>query len=400
MKDTEFLQINMLGGFSLSYGGKTIDYQSSRSKKCWLLLEYLLTFRNKEISQNNLIEVLWGDEDTDNPANTLKTLLHRVRSMLDELEFANGKEMITYSRGTYAWNRTLNCVIDVDLFENACQQGDTAEEDSDKIIYYLEAIRIYKGDFLPKSSLEPWVVPIHTYYHSEYLRIVHHCVELLNAAGRKYEVIDVCQMAVSIDPYDETLHYFLIKALNETGSKQAALNHYEYVTELFYSEFNIDLSEEIIALYKEIMKTSNSMELDLNMVREKLNEKDDVPGAFYCEYPLFKDIYQLETRSAERNGQSVYLCMLTVSNQEGGNVKSKKIINQSMSLLHQSIQSSLRRGDVFTRYSVSQYLLMLPLTTFENGEMVLKRIQKSFKRSNPRLPVLIHYKLQPLTPSI
>ena len=30
--------------------------------------------------------LLWGDEFTENPANTLKTLLHRLRSMLNELE--------------------------------------------------------------------------------------------------------------------------------------------------------------------------------------------------------------------------------------------------------------------------------------------------------------------------
>lgn len=85
------LQINMLGGFSLRYNENVIDYQRSRSHKLWLILEYLITFRDKEITQNELIELLWGDEFTENPANTLKTLLHRLRNMLEELEFAPSK---------------------------------------------------------------------------------------------------------------------------------------------------------------------------------------------------------------------------------------------------------------------------------------------------------------------
>ena len=78
----------------------------------------------------------------------------------------------------------------------------------------------------------------------------------------------------------------------------------------------------------------------------------------------------------------------------------KRQQNSAMSQLHSAIQYSLRRGDVFTRYSVSQYLIMLPTVSFENGEMVLKRIQKNFKKENPHSKAIITYKLQPLTPQM
>ena len=115
------LQINMLGGFSLQYRDKVIDYQKSRSHKLWLILEYLITFRDKDITQDELINLLWGDEFTENPANTLKTLLHRLRSMLNELEFAPSKEMVLYNHGVYAWNNNLECVIDTEQFMHFCE---------------------------------------------------------------------------------------------------------------------------------------------------------------------------------------------------------------------------------------------------------------------------------------
>ena len=46
LPDSE-LKVNMLGGFSLSYGDKVLNDDSNRSKMLWILLEYLITFRNK-----------------------------------------------------------------------------------------------------------------------------------------------------------------------------------------------------------------------------------------------------------------------------------------------------------------------------------------------------------------
>lgn len=394
------LQINMLGGFALEYNGNVIDYQKSRSHKLWLILEYLITFRDKEITQNELIELLWGDEFTENPANTLKTLLHRVRNMLDELQFVPGKEMIMYNKGIYAWNTKLDFVIDTDQFVSLCALGDEETDVQQKITYYLSALEYYKGDFLPKSAMEPWVIPIHTYYHSEYLRVVHACVDLLKEQDRPYDVITVCQQAVSIDPYEESLHYDLMKAMLDTGAQQAALTHYEYVIDLFYSEFGINLSDELTDLYKEIIKTTNGVEVDLSVIRDSLQEEEGRGGAFYCEYSLFKEIYHLECRAASRNGQSIYLCLMSVTDGNNQMVENKKHQNAAMGQLRNAIQYSLRRGDVFTRYSVSQYLILLPTISMENCEMVLKRILHNFRINNPNTKVTVTYKMQPLIQKI
>lgn len=106
-------------------------------------------------------------------------------------------------------------------------------------------------------------MPINTYYHTEYMRVVQICVDLLRERNRLYEIITICKQAVAIDPYNEGLHYELIKAMLETGAQQAALAHYEYVVDLFYSEFGINLSEEMTDLYKQIIQENNAIEVDL-----------------------------------------------------------------------------------------------------------------------------------------
>ena len=390
------LQISMLGGFSLSYpDGTAIDYQSNRSNKLWMVLAYLLTHRGKQITQDELIDILWPDEEIDNPVNTLKTMRHRLCGMLDALGGIPGKEMIRYNHGIYAWSEEVDCVLDIDQFSTYCALAEQEQDDSQKISYYLNALEYYNGDFLPKLSSEMWVMSAHAYYHAEYLRVVKKCIALLRTENRYYEIITVCQKAVTIEPYDEDLHRELIDALVRTGAKQSALNHYEKVKELFYHEFGINLSEDLVELYKQIIDETNDAQMDLSFIASRLQE-DMVPGAFYCEYALFKEIYRLMTRMMERSGQSVYLCLVSITDKNGKHIVNTKKQNEAVGRLRTAIQFSLRRGDVFTRYSVSQYLILLSSINYENTEMVLRRITDNFKRDNPNLAVKLVTSNQPI----
>jgi DNA-binding SARP family transcriptional activator len=359
------------------------------------LLEYLITFRNKEISQTDLIELLWPDEESDNPANALKTLLYRVRSVIDQLNCSDGKNIIIYRRGTYAWNNEIPVLVDTEEFERLTSLAACAEDEQRKLDYIMAALNLYKGDFIPNSSDELWSIPISTYFHSKYIRHVHDAIELLTNMARFGDIITLCQNAALIDPYDEQIHCSLFQALVATGAQLSAMQHYDYVTELFFSQFGVSPSDQLTALYKEIFKTCNSTELDLGIIKDNLRESSLRPGAFYCEYEVFKDIYRLEARAAVRTGQVTYICLITIIDPFGKPL-SAKTISVSMDRLKETIASSLRRGDVFTRYSVSQYLIMLQSASYEKSEMVIKRIYRNYKKSYPKSKVDLHFKMLPL----
>ncbi len=398
MQEQEILNVNMLGEFSLTCGTKSISDADNRSKKLWLLLEYLITFRGKTVSQSELIDLLWPEDERSNPANTLKTLLHRARAMVGELELGGIREVITYRAGAYGWNDQIPMSVDAEEFEKLCHTaGDARTPKSEKCELLLKATQLYRGPFLPKNSSEPWVVPIHTYYHAMYLQAARDASALLFSAERWGDVIAICQHAVELDPYDEVLHQYLIRAFLQNGNQQTALNHYERVTDLFFNRFGITPSEEFTALYREIKKNRLNAEMDLNVIKGTIKEKGEAAGAFYCEYEFFKEIYRLEARAAERTGQAAYLCLISVTDSQ--NLQpNQKVLVSAMAKLQITIQTSLRRGDVFTRFSSSQYLILLPTTNYENGEMVLTRIAKKFRRDNPKAPITLRHKLQPLEP--
>lgn len=393
--NTPVVYVNMLGEFSITINDKKVDDSSDQSKKPWNLLEYLIAFRCREISPQELIELIWGDEDSSNPSGALKTLMFRSRKLLAPLE-VSAHSLILQQRGTYAWNKDYTTIVDIDLFEEACDEAlfDSTPADL-QLSLCLKAIDLYKGDFLPKSSWESWVIPISAYYHTLFIRMIHKTIELLLSANEYQQIIEVCQNAINIEAFDEDLHYYLIYSLFKVGDQHTALEHYNHTITMFYDEFAITPSNRLKDLYKIIQDTNHGIVTDLSLVQNFLHDEGDKHGAFCCEYTVFKDIYQIECRAIERTGDSIYLCLFTIS-ESSGILPKPTILAKSMSELGNVICHSLRKGDVYTRYSVSQYMILLPSATYENCEKVLKRIARNFRKNYPRKDIVVSYSFQAL----
>lgn len=96
----EIIYVNMLGEFSITIGSQTIMDRNNQSKKPWSLLEYLITFRDRNIPVEELIDLFWKDEASNNPAGALKTLMFRVRKLLEPLGVPP-QDLITQNRKAY-----------------------------------------------------------------------------------------------------------------------------------------------------------------------------------------------------------------------------------------------------------------------------------------------------------
>ena len=175
-----------------------------------------------------------------------------------------------------------------------------------------------------------------------------------------------------------------------------ALEHYRYVSDLYLSAFGINPSPELKAVYQKIAQKINAPENDISVILSSLDESDRPSGCFYCEYEIFKSVYRLEARNAARNGNTMYVCLLSLSSFGGGELP-QRTLNRAMHQLSETIRTSLRSGDIYTRYSVSQYLVMLPNVSAENGAKVLDRIAAAFRRENPKSPAFLRTSLQPMS---
>lgn len=390
------VHIATLGKLELCVGDACIGDDVNRSRKMWNLLAYLLVHRTKEVSQQELIETLWPGEDCDKPANALKTPMYRIRQQIELIERACGEELILSYRGGYRMNQQIEFIVDADEFEALLRRADDVRRPVDeRIELYQKAVSLYGGDFLPKQTMELWVVPLNAHYHARYLNAVKTLAHLLEEEGHYSDMVEVCTAAIAIDQLDERLHSLLVRALLKQGKDAAALNHYETATDLLYRNLGVKPSEELRALYAEIMKTQKTLELDLGAIQHELMETEALKGAFVCEYGFFKEAYRLEARRAARYGMSVFVALITVAT-PSGEVPSLDLLNVTMDQLLDVIKISLRKGDIVARYSGAQFVIMLPALTFEDGENVMDRIAANFRKQYRRHFLKLHYKLQQL----
>ena len=113
-------------------------------------------------------------------------------------------------------------------------------------------------------------------------------------------------------------------------------------------------------------------------IEKKLKEEEEKSGALYMSLPSFRDSYRLLQRILERNGQSAYLMVITMVDSKGRPAESIKKQEEYSKALHDAIQKSLRKGDSFTKYSTSQFLILLVGTNKENCRRIFERIVNNF----------------------
>lgn len=389
----ETIYIRTFGEFSLCAGDHQISDNDNRARKNWLLLSYLLCHRGQTVSQKRLISLLWGDDpSSNNPENALRITFHRVRTLLDGLWPNAGKDLILYRENGYIWNSQIPVELDCDRFEALCQEKDNLSK-------LLEAIGLYKGQFLEKQSTETWVIPISTHFQNLYIQAVMDAVPLLQAETRYEEAVTICRAATAAEPYHEPLHQLLLETLVAQGDMKAAEEAYESLRKRLFDDFGIHPSTQTRKVYRELVRSPNQMQLPLDEVLEHLQEPEYTAGALECNYDYFKVLCYAQSRDMERSGNVTHIVLMSVAPMDDKPL-SKAALSRTMDRLGEQIRLNLRRGDTFSRCSLSQYIFMLPKANYENSCMVSRRLISAFQRAHPHTHAKLNFMVQPLTVNI
>lgn len=247
------LRITMLGKFSIQKDSQQIDDSSNRMRKVWLLLAYLIYSRTNRVTQDHLLQLLQSsrEESAADPTGRIKAMLYRARTLLDQLSDGTGHELLLFKNGCYAWNPDIPITVDAEEFERLCSDADRQTQEDTRLDLLRQALALYAGDFLPKLSSEPWVIPISAYYHQMYLSAVHRTLELLEQRSLWSEASQLCLRALSVEPYSETLYQHLMRCRIATADREGALRSYEEMSELLFSNFGVMPCDESRQLYRE-----------------------------------------------------------------------------------------------------------------------------------------------------
>lgn len=130
------VDVTMFGKFTLKQEGMEVPHAVSltgRSRRLWTLTAYLILNRNRGVSAQELIDLLWPEAENDNPLSTLQNNVSRARAALAELGFTHAKVIIHNEKGYYRWAPDRETQLDVEQFETLAKAA-LAEEDMEKSV--------------------------------------------------------------------------------------------------------------------------------------------------------------------------------------------------------------------------------------------------------------------------
>ncbi len=364
--------------------GKRLDEGTIRSDMLSKLLIYLLLHREHPLTVQELADALWEEDETDNPAGALKNLMYRLRNLLKQLEEC---EYIVTGRGTYCWNPKVDVSLDAELFEDYCEKAKRSTVTDEQIRNYESAISLYRGEFMPKIGDKHWILALSAYYHSLLVSAVTSLTELYMQEKRYEKAEHICAIGLKYDGVNEWFHCYRIKALMAQNKQKLALDCYDQATRVLYEMLGICNSEPLREVYEELltMGKGNKVE-DMECVQEDMREKELPDGAYVCGYPVFRAVYQLEARKIGRLGESQYIMLVTLEVTEevfsAGEKMARFVNKQAMEHMEEVLKKALRIGDIISRYSDSQYVILLPTCTYESCHIVSERIMKRFYEKN------------------
>ena len=373
------LKVRMLGCFSLEYKGKELVLDRNNVSKTTQLFQLLLLHtQDGGISKAALIDALYGRTEVENKNGSLNNTLFRLRKQLKAAGLPESN-YINITGGMCTWDPEIAVWVDVCEFENLVALIRKEKRETDRLHLLMEAWKCYRGEFLPDMIGENWAAVENVKCRDDYFMCTEELCKWLKEHERYEDLHRVSHVAAKIYPFDEW-QIWEIESLIGMSRYKEGLEVYKDTERLLFEEMGVEPSAKMLEQFQFMGERTSQAAGAIGDIKERLKEKDEAVGAYYCPFPSFIDIYHVFSRMMERSGLSVFvmLCTLDYAKDSVSDEEEKEMSE----VLKDAIQSSVRKGDFYTRYNVRQYIVMLIGISQENCPIVTKRIDKAFRRLN------------------
>ncbi len=234
------------------------------------VLAALLLAKGAVVSNDRLIDTVWGDRPPTKPNVTLRSYISHLRRVLEPGRNAGerARRIVTRAPG-YAIEIEPH-ELDAWQFELAVASANTALADGD----HARAVSLAEGGLacwttndLRGGVLEPFDNDVHRLDDLRRLgrRVAH---EGLLAMGRHDEAVSSLDATLRLDPFDEAVRAQFMLALYRSGRQADALSVFRAGRELLLEELGLDASPELRELEHRILR--NDPALDWRQIAGRL----------------------------------------------------------------------------------------------------------------------------------
>jgi len=253
------LRISTLGPFTIQRNDEEIPASAWGSQQTRTILKVLLTRHDHVVSADQLVDILWPDDNPDTARNRLHVRISQLRRALDP---GNPSAYILTHRGGYSFNPEADCWIDAVEFEARAEWGRRCQECenlSEAIAAYETACALYRGDFLEEELYEDWTLAERERLRERFLTVLTELAECYARQGRYRRAIARCRRVLVADACRETVYARLMRYHYYAGEQSQALRTYERCCQVLADEMGVEPLPQTAALYKQLLNQDISV---------------------------------------------------------------------------------------------------------------------------------------------
>ena len=278
-------------------------------------------------------------------------------------------------------------IMDMDNFKDV---NDTyGHMEGDRVL-----VRFAKGlnkavdvnDIVARLGGDEFVVFTPGYYGKDELRakaqrIIRQIERELVAPGRLLRV--TVSMGIASAPLDGTDYEALY------GNSDKALYNVKNEGKNGYRFFS-DISASESRCFEDARPHSSLKEITRRLKERKME------GSYEVAYNDFEKIYRFMERNLIREHREVQCVLFTLDDYAGID---EAILQEQLAYLQHAVVSSLRKGDVTTKYSSSQILALLMDVNGDNADVVVNMILEKYRMEVGKKEMRVLYDIQQLAAS-
>lgn len=243
------VKIYLLGDFEVLLDDASLTFGKKAPRKQLALLKALLAFGGRNVPEERLTDALWPDEEADAARKALDITMLRLRKLLAD------NDVITVRDELVSLNSRL-CWTDVWEFDRRLEQSESVARN---VHAATEALRLYRGNFLPADTNAPWTVKTRERLRSKFVRLTEAVAADDEHAGSWDKAIALYSKGLEADELVEAFYIGLMRCYRALGRPAEAIAIFRRLRQTLSVVLGIAPSAAAETLAREIQRGSGAI---------------------------------------------------------------------------------------------------------------------------------------------
>jgi DNA-binding SARP family transcriptional activator len=246
------LKVHTLGGFGIVKEGRPLQFSRKVRQKPLLMVKALIALGGREVTEEQMTDVLWPDAEGDLAHQSFATTLHRLRELL------GSERAIPLREGRLSLDPRF-CWVDAFAFERIVGKAESAWREESRgarggiaVRLSEQAIVLYEGAFLAGDAAAAWIVPFRERLRSKFQRCLGTLARHWERAGQWEKAAHCYQKGLEVDDLAEETYRRLMTCLHRMGRLDEAVAAYQRCRKMLSAVLGVDPSLETEAVFRSI----------------------------------------------------------------------------------------------------------------------------------------------------